>query len=189
MQNSCVSLFSYLPTPCGGTRVTLPEKSMPCPGGGSGAPRLFSPGTRKLGNGPYLHGRERRSAVRSGLQSTPVRESLSPRACVWTVRQPHCRNTGAPPHHYVRRQKASELFCSLGIWKRERNLLFVNPRRKQKPAECGCGYYLGVLRVTFILQIEPNTGKKSDVNAARDIGIRCLLCSRCVFSSSPTHRT
>lgn len=118
-----------------------------------------------------------------------VWESFSPRVCVWAVRQPHCRNTGALPHNYVRRQKASKLFCLLGIWRREKNLLFANPRRKQKPSECGCGYYLGVLRVTFILQIEPNKGKKSDVNAARDIGIHCLLCSRCVFCSSPTRIT
>lgn len=78
MQNSCVSLFSYLPTPCGGTRVTLPEKSMPCPGGVSGAPWLFSLEILKLGNGTYLHDPERRSALRLGLQNTPVCGRVSP---------------------------------------------------------------------------------------------------------------
>lgn len=163
----------------GGIGVTLPRKSMVC----LRAPWLFSLGILKLCSGLYLRGQEPHSTVRSGLRNLL---QCVDSVCVWTVRQPHCNNTGARPHNYIRWQKASKLFCLLGIRKREKNSWFVNPRRKQKPSDCGCGYYLGVLRVTFVLQIELNKGKNQRLTQPQDVGIHCLLCSRCVFSSSAT---
>lgn len=96
----------------------------------------------KLSNGTYLHGREHRSAMRSGLQNlSRCVGKVPPHFCVWTLRQPRCGNVGALCLLW---QKASKLCCLLGTGKREKNYTYLlTPEGSKSLKNADVGITLG----------------------------------------------